>query len=146
MLFGALLATTLALPSSSASASAKALTCPTSAAVTTAIGASFGAPKYGSSFAGSGYCTYKATTGGKTLVVAYSKLGKAKFKNAAKTEAGKHDKIASVKGVGKAAIRGTGALDVLFVQSGNSIYEVLDNTKQATLPQLSATARLVLPS
>jgi hypothetical protein len=146
VLVGALLTVSSPLLAASASAGTPKFTCPTAAAVTTASGASFGTPKFGSVFAGSGYCTYKAPAGGKTLVVAYSKLGKGKFKSLAKTEAGKHDHVTSVTGIGQAAVHGTGALDVLFVQKGSLIYEVLDNTKHATVAQLIAVAKLVVPA
>ncbi|HEX3796387.1 MAG TPA: hypothetical protein VHV57_17975 [Acidimicrobiales bacterium] len=141
-----LVGTLLIASGSVASAGTKHLTCPAATAVNTASGGSFGAPKFGSAFAGSGYCTYKASTGGKTLTVAYSKLGKQNFAKLAKTEAGKHDHISSVSGVGQSAVHGSGPLDVLFVHQGSSIYEVLDNTKQATVPQLVAVAKLIVPA
>ncbi|HEY2214235.1 MAG TPA: hypothetical protein VGH31_04200 [Acidimicrobiales bacterium] len=136
----------VALPSV-ASASidkAKAFPCVTQSAVSFAMGNTYSAPKAGPGYvAGAGTCTYAAASG-KSFVIARAPLGKSKF--AADVKLGtKSDKLKSVTGVGKAATYGTGKTDILFVSQGGNVYEFLDNANKATLKQLEAVAKVVLP-
>jgi hypothetical protein len=136
----------VALPSvASASVDkAKGFSCITQSAVSFAMGNTYSAPKAGPGYvASAGTCTYAATTG-KSFVIARAPLGKSKF--AADVKLGtKGDKLKSVSGIGKAATYGTGKSDIFFVSQGGNVYEFLDNNGKATLKQLEAVAKVVLP-
>jgi hypothetical protein len=136
----------VALPSvASASADkAKTFPCVSQSAVSFATGNTYSAPKAGPGYvAGAGTCTYAATSG-KSFVIARAPLGKSKFTADVKLGT-KGDKLNSVPGLGKSATFGTGKSDILFVSQGGNVYEFLDNAKKATLTQLKAVAKLVLP-
>jgi uncharacterized protein with beta-barrel porin domain len=136
----------VALPSV-ASASidkAKSFTCISQSAVEFATGNTYAAPKLGPGYvAGAGTCTYTSAKV-KSFLIARAPLGKSKFSKDVKLDAGK-DKLTSVSGLGKSATYATGKLDVLFVSQGGNVYEFLDDSGKATLKQLSAVAKVVVP-
>jgi len=122
----------------------KSFTCITQTAVEFATGNTYSAPSAGPGYvAGAGTCTYTSAKV-KSFVIARAPLGKSKFAKDVKLDAGK-DKLTSVSGLGKGATYGTGKLDILFVNQGGNVYEFLDHSGKATLKQLSAVAKVVLP-
>jgi hypothetical protein len=142
---------TLTLQASLASASTRAVdkdfsfSCPAAGVLNFATAGNYGAPKEsGGPVKGGGVCTYTAVSGGATYVIARAPLGKSKFRNVAKAVLG-HDHLTSVSGIGKAAIHGTGSLDVLLVQQGSVLYEFLDKSGTSTLKQLEAMAKVTVP-
>ncbi len=137
----------VALPTAASAsiAKAKGFPCIAQSAVEFATGnTTYGAPKAGPGYvATAGTCTYSSATT-KSFVIARAPLGKSKF--AADVKLGtKGDKLKSVSGVGKAASYGTGKSDIFFVSQGGNVYEFLDNSGKASLKQLEAVAKVVLP-
>ena len=134
------------IPGAAASAavlkSGTTYSCASASQVSTAMGATFGAPKKAKSFeSGEGACTYKAAAGTKTLVIAHSPLNKATLKSDAKAGKGK---LTAVLAAGTGAYYSTSSkLDFLMYQKGKTIYEIADYTLKATEAELAAVAGVV---
>jgi hypothetical protein len=118
--------------------------CASAAQVSTAMGATFGAPKKAKSFeGGEGVCTYKAATGAKSLVIAHSPVGKGTLKGDAKAQAGK-GKLTAVLAAGTGAYYLTSSkLDFLMFEKGKVIYEIADYTLTASEAELGAVGGVV---
>lgn len=139
--FGALALPTVA---SASIDKAQGFPCVAKTVVSFATGVVYSGPKKGAGFtASAGTCTYTSPTK-KTFVIARAPLGKSKFSKDAKLSGGK-DKLTSEPGIGKAALYGTGKSDIFFVDQGGNVYEFLDNSGAATLKQLEAVAKVVVP-
>jgi hypothetical protein len=124
----------------------KGFPCISAAPLNFATGGSYGAAKKGPGFvASAGTCTYTSSVTKKTFLIARAPLGKSKLKTDAKLDIPK-DHFKTVSSDWKTALFGTGKVVVLFVDQNNTAYEFLDNSGKATLTQLKALAKVVIPA
>ena len=124
----------------------KATTCLSATALSAATKATWPAPTIMPSFyPGVKVCTYLSASTGATFVINHEPLDGSSLKEIALSSYGNVHRT-SVPGIGKAAIRVTGGLDVLLVEQGSNAYVFVDNSGASSLAQLKAVAKLVIPS
>ena len=125
--------------------STKSPTCISGAKLSAATKATWPNAKVGPGLSpGQKICTYLSASSGETFLISHEALDGSTMNQLAKDSyAGDH--FSSVSGVGKAALHGKGGFDVLLVQVGSTLYEFQDNSGAATVSELKAVTKLVLP-
>ena len=129
----------------SSAAASKSPTCISGAKLSAATKATWPNAKVGPGLSpGQKICTYLSASSGETFLISHEALNGSTMNQLAKDSyAGDH--FSSVSGVGKAALHGKGGFDVLLVQVGSTLYEFQENSGAATVSELKAVTKMVLP-